>query len=111
MKVEAIQNDEVLIVRAIGSLNASGTAEFARQLHDRCHPGLQTMILDFSGLDELGPPGLKALYILSKKARERSGRLVVVGLRPQVHEVFHSSGFVALYKILGSVDEALAAVR
>ncbi|WP_050479818.1 STAS domain-containing protein [Herbaspirillum rhizosphaerae] len=107
MKIEAIQSNEVLIVRAVGSLDVNGATEFAKQLQNQCRPELRKMILDFTHLDALGSAGLKVLYLLSKKAESRRARVVVVGLQPDVREVFDSSGFVALYKILGSVDEGL----
>lgn len=107
MKIETVQSNEVLIVRAVGSLDVNGAPEFAKQLQNQCSPDLRKMILDFTHLDTLSSAGLKVLYLLSKKAASRRGCVVVVGLQPDVREVFDSSGFVALYKILGSVEEGL----
>lgn len=107
MKIEASQSNEVLIVRAVGSLDVHGAHEFAKQLQGQCRPDLRKMILDFSDMDMLGSAGLRVLYLLSKKAESLRARVVVVGLQPEVREVFDNSGFVALYKILGSVEEGL----
>lgn len=109
MKVEALHSKEVLIVHAAGSLDTAGAREFARQLHNYCDTDLINVILDFSRLDVLGSAGLQVLYLLSKKARSRGVNLVAVGLQPVVREVFDSSGFVAFYKILDSVEDGLDA--
>jgi len=109
MKVEAVHSKEVLIIQAVGSLDIDGAREFARQLQNHCEPDLQNMILDLSRVDALCSAGLQVLYLLSKKARSRGAHLVAVGLQPVVREVFDSSGFVAFYKILDSVEEGLDA--
>lgn len=110
MKVEAIHSKEVLIIQAAGSLDTNGAREFARELQHHCNPDLQNMILDFSQLDALDSAGLQVLYLLSKKARSRGASLLAVGLQPEVHEVFHNSGFVAFYKIFSSVEDGLDAL-
>ncbi|MFL9878220.1 STAS domain-containing protein [Herbaspirillum rhizosphaerae] len=109
MKVEAIHCKEVLVVQADGSLDTAGAREFARQLQNYCDTDLINVILDFSRLDVLGSAGLQVLYLLSKKAKSRGVHLVAVGLQPEVREVFDSSGFVAFYKILDSVEDGLDA--
>ncbi|ASU36986.1 transcriptional regulator [Herbaspirillum sp. meg3] len=110
MKVEAVHSKQVLIIQAAGSLDIAGARELAIQLQNHCDPDLQNMILDFSRVDALGSAGLQVLYLLSKKARSRGAHLVAVGLQPEVREVFDSSGFVAFYKILDSVEDGLDAL-
>lgn len=107
MKIETQKSNEALIVHAVGRLDADGAAEFVLQMQDRCSTDLKKMILDFSGLEMLNAAGLRVLYVLSRKARAREGLLIVSGLQPEVREVFDSSGFVALYKIVDSVEDGL----
>jgi len=107
MKLETSQNEGVMIVRASGRLDANGAGEFVVQLREQCDGTAKKMILDFSGLTELGSAGLRVLYLLSKKAQGTRDCLLVAGMRPSVREVFDDTGFAALYKVVDTVEECL----
>ena len=109
MKLETSQNDGVMIVRANGRLDANGAGEFMVQLREQCDGTAKKLILDFSGLTELGSAGLRVLYLLSKKAQGARDCLLVAGMRPSVRDVFEDTGFVALYKVVDTVEECLDA--
>lgn len=105
MKLETSQKDGVMIVRAAGRLDANGAGEFVVQLREQCDGTAKKLILDFSGLTELGADGLRVLYLLSKKNQGARDCLLVTGMRPCVRDVFDDSGFAALYKVIDTVEE------
>lgn len=109
MKLETSQNDGVMIVRASGRLDANGAGEFVVQLREQCDGTAKKLILDFSGLTELGSAGLRVLYLLSKKTKGARDCLLVAGMRPCVRDVFDDTGFVALYQVVDTVEECLHA--
>lgn len=109
MKIETLQSNEVMIVRSFNNLDAGDGQEFIQQLQAGCSANVRKVILDFSHLKVLGSAGLRILYLLSSEAQPCRVSLIATGLLPEVREVLDERGFVALYKVVDSVEEGLAA--
>ena len=55
-------------------------------------------------------PGLRVVLLAGKKLRTSKSKLVLVGLRDMVREVFDMSGFLSLFAVTATLDEGLAKV-
>ena len=109
-----IQTSEVagvVVVRLIGSLDTATSAGAMERLHGLVAPPGEKagtrMVLDCSALSYVSSAGLRVFLTTSKKLTAAGGALRLSGLNETVKEVFEISGFQAIFKVFGSVDEAL----
>lgn len=107
MSLSSEKIGEVLVVSASGQINSANAAEVESALLAHVNEGERLLALDLSGLDYISSAGLRVVLMLAKSLKQKSGRLVLCALQPQVHEVFDISGFLA---ILTVVDSRAAAV-
>ena len=72
--------------------------------------GFRETLVNLSGLDYISSAGLRVVLLAGKKLRASKGKLVLVGLRDMVREVFDMSGFLSLFAVTATLDEGLAKV-
>ncbi len=100
-----------LVVAPAGRIDHASAESFAHALQphlDRCKAGEAALIIDMSGVDYISSVGLRALMVASKQAEAQGGRIAIAALSPMVREVFEISRFDMVFKIYGTLDDALA---
>ncbi|MEU7075550.1 STAS domain-containing protein [Streptomyces narbonensis] len=70
--------------------------------------GVGRILVDCSGLDFCDSSGLNALLRARLRAREAGGRLEIAGLRRPVDRMFEITGARTVFRVYGTVGEALA---
>ena len=68
----------------------------------------QQLLLDMSEVTFLSSAALNNLVVLNKKVQAEEGKIVLVGLQPQVYEVFNITGLNRWFKIADSPESGLA---
>lgn len=109
MSFEQEVRDNSLIVRLRGRLDSGNAPELERAVVEQIDAGIQRLILDFTSLDYISSAGLRVILLAGKKLRASGGKLVLCGLRSMVREVFEMSGFLALFVVTDTLNEALLA--
>ena len=110
MNIETEHRDDILIIRPLGRLDSSNSAELEQWLTEHLDAGCQRLALDFSALNYISSAGLRVVLLAGKKLRASSGKLVLTSLQPMVRDVFDMSGFLTLFAVTDSLDEGLARV-
>jgi len=101
---------EVAIVAFQGRLDSHSASSVETELVGLIEAGALKLAFDLSGLEYISSAGLRVMLIAAKRLRPIGGRLVLCALPPSVHEVFEISGFLSIMTIVGTRDEALAAL-
>jgi anti-anti-sigma factor len=70
--------------------------------------GERFLVLDLGGLDYISSAGLRTILVVTKRLREKQGRLLLASPKSVVREVFEISGFSSIIPILESVDAAIS---
>ena len=70
--------------------------------------GKNPIVLDLGGVEYIASTGLRALMLASRQAKAQGSTLVTAALQPLVHEVFEIARFTLVFKVFGSVRDALA---
>jgi anti-anti-sigma factor len=99
-----------VVVAPTGRIDHASAETFARALQphlDRCKAGEAALIIDMSGVDYISSVGLRALMVAAKQAEAQAGRIAIAALSPMVREVFEISRFDMVFKIHGTLEEAL----
>ena len=68
-----------------------------------------SVVVDFANVEYVSSAGFRVLLIASKRADESSSRLVLSGLSAKVRHLFDLGGFLDLFSISASREEALKA--
>jgi anti-anti-sigma factor len=63
------------------------------------------VVLDLGGLEYISSAGLRSIFKLRKVMAARSGKTLLVNLRPQVHKVFEIANAVDFAEVFASVEE------
>lgn len=108
MNIETEQRDDILIIRPRGRLDSSTSPALEQLLTDQLAAGCERLVFDFSDLHYISSAGLRVVLMAGKKLRARNGTLVLSGLQDIVREVFDMSGFLSLFAVADSLDQALA---
>lgn len=102
-------NENVVVARPSGRLDNNSAEPFldaATKLMEHCN-SVTPLVLDFSAVEYISSAGLRALTIISRKIKAKSGRLAIVGLQPMVTEILHIAGFHKVIPCFDTVEEAL----
>ena len=110
MNIEQQRHEDILILRPQGRLDSSSSPEFERLLTEQLDAGSQRLVLDFSRLDYISSAGLRVVLLAGKKLRASKGQIALASLQDMVREVFDMSGFLTLFTVTNTVDEALSKV-
>ena len=111
MKLEIEKRNDVLILHLAGRLDSSSSPELERQVTEQVDAGAHRLVFDLSTLDYISSAGLRVILLAGKKLRGVKGKLVLVGLRDMVREVFDMSGFMTLFAVEDTIDAGVAEAR
>ena len=70
---------------------------------------LKSLVVNFSSVEMMGSMGLSTMVMLNRKVKVYRGRLILCGMRSNVHEVFAVSRLTKLFDIKDTRADALAA--
>ncbi|MHB8624668.1 MAG: anti-sigma factor antagonist [Aggregatilineales bacterium] len=98
----------IWVISPRGRLDANGGALLETTLGTQFSANHINLIVDMAEVTYISSGGLKVLLGAFKKARARNGGLALAAVTPRVQEVFHISGFDALFQIADTVQAAAA---
>jgi anti-anti-sigma factor len=101
----AVEGTSVLYVS--GRVNSATSAELARRLLAAVDSGAASVVVDLSRLVHITSAGFRALLQGDRHADQTGTRIVLCGLDGLVHELFEIGGFLEMFTIARSREEAL----
>ena len=69
------------------------------------------LLIELSQLEYISSVGFRVLLLAAKRAAETDGQIVLAGVSGKVRQLFDLGGFLDLFRICGSRDEGIAALR
>ncbi len=108
-----IQQDTVqgaIVVAPAGRIDSTTADALDAHLLRLAFPALPRLVIDFSAVDYISSAGLRVMLSLAKRMREKKGRLTLCGLGDGVRQVFELAGFLPLFAIEGTRDQAVETV-
>jgi len=108
MNVITLSEPSVTRVELEGSIDGK-TAPQIREELSAALQHVQKLILDISRVDYLSSAGLRLLLLLYREITARNGKLVLVGVSPEIRTVMSHTGFLSFFTIADSPQEALHA--
>jgi len=108
MEILKRKEKNALVISLKGRLDAVTTPVLEKDLTELLAGGERFLVLDLGDLDYISSAGLRTLLVVTKRLREKQGRLLLASLKSVVREVFEISGFSSIIPIFESVDAAIS---
>ncbi|MFY8102766.1 MAG: STAS domain-containing protein [Ramlibacter sp.] len=99
---------DIAVVRPQGRLDSATSPAFEVAVLERIEGGSRRLVLDLSEVGYISSAGLRVILAAGKKLRATQGKLVLCGLRDEVRGVFEMSGFLDLFPVTETAEQALA---
>jgi anti-anti-sigma factor len=111
MEVHEEQVSGVTTLAVKGRLDSNTASSFGARLEAIVAAPRNRLVVDFGNLEYLSSAGFRVLLVAAKRADHVGSRLVLCGLSDNVRQLFDLGGFLDLFTIVGSRDDAIAAVK
>jgi anti-anti-sigma factor len=98
----------IAVLGVHGRIDSSTSARFEQELDKVLAEPVEALVIDLSAMPYMSSAGLRVLLVTGRRCKAESRRLVLCGLVPSVREVFHMSGFSAIFDIADSRADATA---
>ena len=108
MEITVLQDGNVTIVSAVGSLDALTAEAFSAALIQEVGQGNPRLVANLAGVDYASSAGLRAILTALKDARSNDGDLRLAEVTPTVNKVLELSGFTSILKVFPDVAAAVA---
>ena len=108
MDLQTRIENNAIVVSISGRLDAVTAPEYEKIIRETIDSGHIYFVVDFEQLDYISSAGLRALLLMAKLLKEKSGKVCFANVQGNVRSVFDMSGFTDLFKMENSVAEALA---
>jgi anti-anti-sigma factor len=108
MEILKRKEKDALVISLKGRLDAVTTPVLEKDLTELMAGGERFLVLDLGDLVYISSAGLRTILVVTKRLREKQGRLLLASLKSVVREVFEISGFNSIIPIFESVDAAIS---
>lgn len=109
MNIQEARRDDRLVVTPVGRLDSSTAPSLDRHLTAVIGRGDVRIVVDLAGIDYISSTGLSVFLSAAKKTKAAKGTIALCGLNSRIRLVFEMSGFLRLFPVFPTVDEALQA--
>jgi stage II sporulation protein AA (anti-sigma F factor antagonist) len=107
MEILESRTKELAILHVIGRVNSSNAFELDERLRLLVQGGCRAIVLDLDRLDHMTSAGFRCLLRAEKQVLDTAGRLVLCGLHGLTLELFETAGYLEMFVVAKSRDEAL----
>ena len=97
MKIEIKRNAQEVVMEVEGRLDTITAPTLDNTINENIH-NLETLILDFKGLEYISSAGLRVLLSTQKKM-QKLGSMRVRSVREEIMDVFEMTGFADILTI------------
>ncbi len=102
--------DQGVLLHLEGRFDTLAAQDFEQQLMSIIDEGAVSLIIDCQNMDYISSSILRVFLLALKTIRRKSGKIVLTNLQDHIREVFDISGFLDLFEIYSTREDALAAI-
>jgi anti-anti-sigma factor len=101
----------VTIIAVKGRLDSVTAPTLGERLSSTLGAPSRRLLIELSQLEYISSAGFRILLLAAKRAAESNGQIVLAGVSGKVRQLFDLGGFLDLFRICGTRDEGVAALR
>jgi anti-anti-sigma factor len=106
---EELTDLPIVVFKLSGRLDAGTVSQLERSLTDCFVSGRRAIVFDMSKLTYISSSGLRLLLSARTTARKHDGDIFLCALSSNVREVFEMVGFLAIFGMYDTLDQAMVA--
>jgi anti-sigma B factor antagonist len=99
-----------LVVIPRKRLDTNTSPDVEKVIKEKIQGGEHKVIFDFGQTDYVSSAGLRVILVTAKLLKQKNGKFALCNANDQILEVLEISGFQAIVKHLGNLDEAVECV-
>ena len=107
MELHEENADGIIVLGVKGRVDSATAPDLEEKLVAILATPKSRLLVDFHQVDYISSAGFRVLLVAAKRSEDNGGRLVLCRLSPKVHQLFDLGGFLDLYSVMGSREEAL----
>jgi len=108
MQIGEVRSAGALVVAPAGRLDSLSAGELEKLVASRLDAGERRLVVDLAGVEYISSAGLRVLLMAAKRLKQPPAALVLCGMGPSVRTVLELTGFVPLFAIEPTREQALA---
>lgn len=106
MDVKISSTDKIVTISVEGSIDSNTAGDLQAQIMEKVVES-QNVLLDFSKVDFVSSAGLRVLLMIYRQIKSKNGKVVLVGVSEEIHDVMSMTGFVYFFEITDTIENAL----
>lgn len=99
MTLEIIETENEMKGILSGRLDTAASQQFSADMQPLVEHADRHIILDCTNLEFISSSGLRLFLTLRKASMAKKGEVTLLGMKPDVKQVFALTGFLSMFKI------------
>jgi anti-anti-sigma factor len=99
---------EIMVV--VGRIDSTTSPTFEAEILKWVEAQATRYVLELSGVNFMSSAALRVLLSMAKRTSRNGKTVLLAGPTPEVQDIFQIANFTEIFKIVATVDEALALV-
>src|ERR1700761_6525113 len=109
MNITFKKSGDVEIAEIEGSIDSKTSPELQQSVLDVI-PGTSKIILDMTKVGFVSSAGLRVLLMVYRQIKGKNGKIILVGVSDEIKDVMFMTGFITIFEIEKTLDEALSKI-
>lgn len=111
LTVELETTDDVVVFICRGRVDSNTAQSLQTTVIGRIQEGAKRVVMDLTDTKYISSAGLRVILMAGKQIKAAGGTFVLCGMQPSVHDVFEVTGFLRLFTVSDTREEAVSAAR
>jgi len=107
VQISERKEGQILVIIVSGRLDHAAAESFQEYALRRINEGARSILVDFGGTTFIASMGIRALIVPTRSFQKR-GRLALIGLSPQLRQLFEVVGLFKVFQVYSTAAEASA---
>jgi len=108
MEVRKEQKEDVIVMNVSGRLDATTANDLEASLVPVIENEGNKIVINLEGLEYISSAGLRIMLLGMKMIKKVSGKMVICEMKEHIREIFEIAGFLPIFTIVATQDDALA---
>jgi anti-anti-sigma factor len=107
MEISLKKIDTCNVIELNGRLNTTNFSDLEKEINRLIEKGERYILVDCERLDYVSSSGLRVFLVALKTLKKNEGKFILCNIQENIKEIFEVSGFITIFEIYQTKNEAL----